>query len=185
MKKYLAMILVLLVPSLALPKELPPAKKPNPIFNKILKLRPTINKGFAMELSGYIAKYSKQFKTDPMLSVAIAMQESSLENKNREGAVMTEDGTIVRGITDVGVFQIHIATIANEGIDADRLKTDVDYQTYWHTKILAEKIKTCTAQRTKLQVKAGNEWSCYHSFTYSKRSVYVQDVGVHLAKIRL
>lgn len=160
------------------------AQPKNPILSEILKLNPKVNKTFAILLSNSIARYSKRFGTDPMLSVAIAMQESAFVNKNREGSVMTKSGTIVHGITDVGVFQIHIATIAYMGIDPARLKTDIDYQTYWHVKILSQKIKVCTEQRQKLHVEQGNEWSCYHSFTPSKRQVYLEDVGVHLAKIQ-
>lgn len=153
------------------------------MYQKILALNPTVNKVFALQLSKSITKYSKMFGTDPMFSVAIAMQESAFENKNRMGSVLSKAGKMIHGVTDVGVFQIHIATIAYLGIDAKRLMTDVDYQTYWHTKILSSKIKTCKAQHQRLEVKAGDEWSCYHSFTLEKREVYLEDVGVHLAKI--
>lgn len=142
-----------------------------------------MNKTFAAELAGYITKYSKQFKTDPRISVAIAMQETAFANINREGSVYTKDKQLVRGITDVGVFQIHVATIAYMGIDIERLKNDVEYQTYWHVKILAEKIKICKQKRQKLEVESGDEWSCYHSFTLDKRMEYVEDVGAHLAKL--
>ena len=186
MRKYLALLMVLLVPSLALPKELPRNQvRNNPVLQEILKLNPKVDHAFALKLSQYILKYSREFKTDPKVSVAIAMQESSLENKNREGYVMADDGRVVHGITDVGVFQIHVATIANLHIDFERLKTDVDYQTYWHTKILAEKIKICRAKAEELEVKSGKEWGCYHSFNAVPRAEYVADVGVHLAKLTL
>lgn len=181
MKKYLMLLMVLLIPSLAQPMERRAPK--NPILTEILRLNPKVDKAFATTLSNSIARYSKRFNTDPMISVAIAMQESAFANKNREGSVMTKTGQIVHGITDVGVFQIHIATIAYLGIDVVRLKTDVDYQTYWHVKILAQKIKVCTEQRDRLDVLKGNEWSCYHSFTPSKRKIYLEDVGAHLAKL--
>lgn len=154
---------------------------------KILKLRPKIDKQFAVSLSFYIAKYAKQFEFDPAISVAIAMQESSLSNKNRMGTVL-KDGKFVRGITDVGVFQIHVDTMAdlnNTGnrIDYQRLLADIGYQTYWHAKILSAKIKTCKAKRATLKVSAGNEWSCYHSFTYTKRKTYLKDVSRHIVKL--
>lgn len=157
------------------------------MYCKILKLKPTIDHEFAGALSVYIAKYAKEFGFDPTISVAIAMQESSLENKNRLGAVL-KDGRFVNGITDVGVFQIHIKTLANlnnEGnaIDLKRLQTDIGYQTYWHARILSTKIKTCKAEKTKLQISAGSEWSCYHSFTLSKRKVYFKDVSRHIVKL--
>jgi hypothetical protein len=176
--------MALLIPNLAQPMEAVPLKlKKNPIYAEIVKLNPKVDKTLAMQLSNSIAKYSKMFGTDPLFSVAIAMQETAFVNKNREGAVMTKTGKLVRGITDVGVFQIHVATIAYLGIDVVRLQTDIDYQAYWHTKILAQKIKVCSGARKKLDVKIGNEWSCYHSFTPSKRQVYLKDVGVHLAKL--
>lgn len=184
MKKYLLLLVLMTVPNLARPQEkLQPKPLQNPILAEILKLNPKVDKAFAIKLSRYIARYSKMFKTDPRLSVAIAMQETAFSNKNRVGSVITSNGRIVHGITDVGVFQIHVATIAYLGINTERLKVDVDYQTYWHTKILAEKIKICTQQRAKLKVSQGSEWACYHSFTLAKRDVYIEDVGVHLAKL--
>src|SRR6185436_10744324 len=137
----------------------------------------------ATQLSNSISKYSRMFGTNPMFSVAIAMQETAFVNKNRFGSILTKSGRLIRGITDVGVFQLHIATIAYLGIDSKRLQNDIDYQTYWHIKILAQKIKVCTNQRTKLKVQIGNEWSCYHSFTPSKRNIYLEDVGIHLPKL--
>lgn len=161
--------------------------KKSPVFCKILKLKPEINKQFAAELSLYITRYSKKFGFDPNISVAIAMQESSLENKNRIGTIL-KDGKFVNGITDVGVFQIHIRTLANlnkEGyaIDTKRLENDVEYQTYWHAFILKNKIKTCKNERSKLKVSVGSEWSCYHSFTLEQRKVYLKDVSRHLVKL--
>ncbi len=148
----------------------------NPIYCKIKTLNPKVNTEFALRLSGLISKYSRMFGTDPMLSVAIAMQETAFVNKNRS----------TKGrVTDVGVFQLHVDTIAYLGIDIERLKVDVDYQTYWHTKILKSKIRTCTAQRVKLEVEQGSEWACYHSFTPTKRQVYIEDVGAYLAVARL
>lgn len=166
---------------------LPQSCLKSPVYCKILKLKPTINKQFAAQLSLYISKYAKKFGFDPTISVAIAMQESTFENKNRMGTIL-KDGKFVRGATDVGVFQIHIHTLANlnaEGnqIDLKRLETDVEYQTYWHARILQTKIKTCKSQRAELKVGVGSEWSCYHSFTYDRRKVYLKDVSRHLAKL--
>lgn len=180
----LLLLLALLIPSLS---QADADCIKNPVFCNIVKLQPRINRTFALDLSNSLVKYAKMFGTNPLLSVAIAMQESSLENRNRMGRVLRA-GRLVRGITDVGVFQIHVDTIAalrDEGLPLDvaRLETDVDYQAYWHTLILSRKIRTCRAQRVKLEVSQGEEWSCYHSFTLERREVYVKDVGVHLAKI--
>lgn len=161
------------------------------IFCDILTVKPSINRSYAMELSNYIYKWSKYYGTDSKLSVAIAMQESSLINRDRKGIVLTEDGKRVRGVTDVGVFQLHIDTIDNLNktlkwdIDFRRLRSDVEYQTQIHTRLLRRKIAICESDRykVKLKVKDGNEWSCYHSFTYRRRQTYIRDVGVHLDKI--
>lgn len=182
---YLISLLMTLVPALA-QADLSCAN--NPVYCDILKLRPNVDKPFARALSNSIAKYSRKFGFDPKISVAIAMQESSFSNINRLGTVLTKRNHVVHGITDVGVFQIHIETIAGlrengSDIDIERLKVDVDYQTYWHARILKTKIAICEAQREKLQVEDGLEWSCYHSFTVKQRSLYVDLVGAHLSKI--
>lgn len=161
----------------------------HPIYCDILKLKPSVDREFARQLSDSIHRYSSIFGTDPKVSVAIAMQESSFSNIDRMGTVLTKQGKFVKGATDLGVFQIHINTISNlknEGhdVDVERLKVDVDYQAYWHTKILKSKILTCRIKRRSLNVAPGEEWSCYHSFTPAKRSVYVRDVGNHLSKIK-
>lgn len=177
--------MLILIPTLA---QAEPNCQNNPIYCKIVKLKPAIDKDFALKLSNSIYKYSKVFGTDPTVSVAIAMQESGFENINRMGSLVTKKGDIVYGVTDVGVFQLHVHTIANlknagQDIDVERLETDVDYQAFWHTKILKSKIATCENEHEKLGVGEGSEWSCYHSFTPAKRKIYLKDVNVHLAKL--
>jgi len=181
-KKYLAILTALLVPVLV---QAAPNCEKNPIYCKILTLNPKVDKAFALELSNSIYRYSKKYGTNPALSVAIAMQESAFANVNRTGSVLTKAGKIIHGDTDIGVFQLHVNTIEYMGIDLERLRTDVDYQTYWHIRILKSKISTCKAKREQLQVQEGNEWSCYHSFTFKKRRIYLEDVNVHLTKIQL
>jgi hypothetical protein len=183
--KYLS-LMAILIPVLA---QAETNCQKNPIYCNILKLKPNVNLKFAKDLSNSIYKYSKMFGTDPIISVAIAMQESSFENKNRMGSVITKAGYVVNGATDLGVFQLHVNTISNlqnEGHDLDvqRLKNDVDYQAYWHAKILKKKIATCKSQRERLQVKSGDEWSCYHSFTLDKRNIYLNSVNTHLNKLK-
>lgn len=197
MKTLITLVLTLLVPSQPQANLSEPTLpvilisqncKKNPVFCKILKLKPTIDRVFALKLSSYIANFSKKFGLDPEISVAIAMQESSLDNRNRMGYVSSKDGYREYGVTDVGVFQIHVKTLANlvtEGnkIDLSRLETDVEYQAYWHAKILKSKIQTCKSKREKLNVTPGSEWSCYHSFTLQERRVYLKDVKRHLSKL--
>lgn len=156
----------------------------NPIYCDILTLNPNVNRSFALILSNSISRYSKKFGTDPKISVAIAMQESSFRNIDRQGVVVTKHGQVVHGATDIGVFQIHANTMAYLKIDGIKLKNDVDYQTYWHVKILRNKIKVCESKRERLEVELGTEWACYHSFTPDKRQIYIHKVGAHLSKIQ-
>ena len=158
------------------------------IYCNIVEVNPKVDKTFAMTLSNNLYKYSKRYGTDPLISVAIAMQESSIRNVMRRDAVyVKEDGSIHKGISDIGVFQIHVNTVENFrrdhgwDIDIDRLIVDVDYQVYWHIRLLKHKVNTCKKLRSKLKVKKGNEWSCYHSYTFSKRKKYLNDVSRHIA----
>lgn len=179
----------MLIPSLALGQTSPNCTT-NPVYCDILKLKPSVNKSFARLLSRSITRYSKKFGLDPKPSVAIAMQESTFKNINRLGTVLTKRNNVVNGVTDIGVFQIHIETIAHMiesgyKIDVEKLKNDVDYQAFWHAKILKKKINICKAQREKLDVEEGEEWSCYHSFTKKERLIYVGYVGAYLDKLEL
>lgn len=185
MVKYALSLLILLVPTLALAK-VNCAK--NPTFCDILTLKPHVNRAFALSLSKSISKYAKKFGLNPKHSVAIAMQESSFANVDRLGTVVTDEDTFVRGVTDMGVFQLNIDTLHamiedGDKIDVERLRRDVDYQTYWHMKILKRKIKTCESQRVRLGIKTGEEWSCYHSFNEDPRLVYRNFVAPYLKKI--
>ena len=53
------------------------------IFCHIKQLRPKMKKKEAMKLSNLIYKYSRQYGTDPRISVAIGMQESGLRGIHR------------------------------------------------------------------------------------------------------
>lgn len=162
----------------------------NPIYCQILKVNSRVDKGFALKLSDYISKYSLSFGTNPMISVAIAMKESSIRNQHKMGLILSNDNKEIEGITDFGVFQIHMRTIKDVRerlgwhIDTARLKNDVEYQTYWHTRILKMKIKTCSKPSVKVRrkIKDGNEWTCYHSGTLSKRLTYLKEASPYLKK---
>lgn len=187
MRKYLVSLLMALIPILA---QAEPNCLKNPIYCDILKLKPSVDRELAVKLSNSVARYSRKFGIDPKISIAIAMQESSFKNVNRLGTVLTKRNHVVHGITDIGVFQIHIETISDlkdsgSDIDVERLKVDVDYQAFWHAKILKKKMSVCKIKREKLQVAAGQEWSCYHSFTEEERETYVDYVDPYLKKLSL
>lgn len=164
----------------------------NPIYCAITKLRPDIDRDLAMELSNHISKYSKAYGTDPLRTVAIAMQESTLKNIHRKQAVVTvteecsetppshqscvEYSKVTWGYTDIGIYQFHAATIQAYGMDALRLRDDLAYATEQHCFLLAVKMRECAG--------LGQEsWSCYHSATESYRTKYVRMVNRYYERI--
>lgn len=150
--------------------------KTHPVYCHIKRISPNIETKKAIELSNLFYKYSKQFKLNPHISVAIAMQESSLKNRNRYeyGAeFLAENVRLTRVATDIGLFQIHINTAKYYKIDIFKLKNDLDYAFYWHFKILSDKIKQCS--------RLGKDaWTCYHSKTPKFRKIYKQKVEKYL-----
>lgn len=155
----------------------------NKLYCTIMDLQPSADPAWAMRLSNYIYKYSKQYGTDPYRSIAIAMQESGLKNINRKEAVLIEDSICdaegacvdsyrsVEGLTDIGVFQFHVKTIMNDSsFDLVRLRTDLEYATKRHVKFLKEKMEACSHLKDE-------SWSCYHSVTPKYRKQYVKHVN--------
>lgn len=148
----------------------------HPIYCRIKELNPKVDSQYAMKLSNHIHKYSRMYNMDPMISVAIAMQESAFRNVNRKGTIKLKNGTTVSGVTDVGVFQINIANIDHYKIDYFRLQHDLKYQTYWHYQILREMIRICKAHK----LAKGREFSCYHSTTRYHRQQYFRLIKRYL-----
>lgn len=145
----------------------------HPIYCRILEVRPTVNKKLAFRLSNYIHKYSKKYNTDPLVSVAIAMQESRIRNINRYQTIaLPGTSAVLTGVSDIGIFQIHVRTAQRFDISIDRLLTDVEYQVEQHTRILSHKTKVCSRPGNRLRVKPNYTWSCYHSYTPRLRRRY-------------
>lgn len=142
-----------------------------------------------MRLSNAIAKYSKQYGTDPYRSVAIAMQESSLRNVHRkqdfiiitetcdEENVCSESVKQSTGYTDLGIFQFHARTIKERNVDVLLLRDDVEYATEQHIKLLAEKKRLC-------QELGSEAYTCYHSKTPKYRELYKKAVEGYYNKIK-
>lgn len=125
------------------------------VEQRIMDLQPDADRAFARELAYEMCYWSLQYRTDPMISVAIAMQESSL----RPGAVSsTGDST---------VFQFSPHTITAYHLDRARLKVDLGYQVFCHFRLLQEKRQTCPGPLG---------WSCYHSTTPRLRRQYEKNV---------
>lgn len=155
-----------------------------PVACTIKVLQPGMSKQEALELADHINKYSKEHNTDPYISVAIGMQESSLTNINRKQKLVQikqecrdierKDQAcktkyeITEGFTDIGLFQFHVSTVAARGLSVDKLMTDIKYSVKEHVKFLAEKIKDCEGKQ--------NAWACYHSKTPSFKAKYEKDV---------
>lgn len=151
------------------------------LYCAIIKINPSIDKDYALTLSNYIYKASAKYNTDPLRTVAIAAQESMFRNIHRQHTVLelvedcSEGDCIeymrsVRGYTDIGVYQFHAATIKNYGMDAIRLRDDIEYATDRHAYLLSVKLKEC-ADLGK------DAWVCYHSRTLEHREKYKRMVN--------
>ena len=150
------------------------------IYCHIKRLKPKMTYEKAMELSNVFYKSAKKYEvSNPIRSVAIAMQETSFnlhKSRSQNVIVFSEDMSdykIVRGYSDICMFQFHVDTIVNEKLDPIRLKTDSDYCIEQHFKLLKKKMKVC--QHLKEEA-----WTCYHSKTYKLRKRYKEDVERHL-----
>lgn len=152
------------------------------IYCAITQLQPSVDSGWAMELSNFIYRYSKINNTDPLRSVAIMMKESSIRNIHRKvtGLMFEEEcdkfnacKTVVKEatvMTDFGPFQFSYGTIKAYKIDPIRVETDLEYAVKWHFNILKQKQVLCSDY--------GQEaWSCYHSKTPHLRKSYLNQVN--------
>jgi hypothetical protein len=169
------------VPDPVNPKQ-PANCKLHKLYCRILKLQPKADPKWAMALSNAVLKYAKQHKMDPWLSIAIAMQESSLKPQPRGIKVYVFDNVcdknnkckivpkVTRGYPDLSPFQLHVNTIKQHNLDPLRLRNDVDYATKWHFEILKVKLKECRSLKNEA-------WSCYHSRTPWLREHYVKAVS--------
>lgn len=135
----------------------------HPIYRAIIKLNPSMDKKLALRLSNAIHNNVKLHGLDPYRAVAIAMQESSLRRVHRRN----KSGDI----TDIGMFQVHVNSVAIYNLDIQRLVNhDLDYTTKAYTTIMKEKLQICKH--------LGDEaWSCYHSGTRKYRKKYVKAVN--------
>lgn len=157
----------------------------HPIYCRITKLRPKINKKFAMRLSNLIYKASKKYHIAPEISVAILFQESRFKQehtfkiKTTSSDVCTKTAcvhTIIekQKVFDLGIAQINVNTAVYYGFDLKRLyKHDMEYAIDCHFHILADKIKQCSDL-------GDYAWSCYHSATPQLRDKYIKLVDQYM-----
>lgn len=163
-------------------KELPTQQQANillkdhPIYSKIVELKPSINKSYAMYLSNLLHKYAKRYNQDPFISVAIAMQENQFRNTHRKQQIVVfekDHYKLFRGYTDICVYQIHLNTALNYNIDLVKLNKSLEYCVEQHFRILTDKKRMCKHL-------AKDAWTCYHSNTGVNRLHYKKLVERYL-----
>ena len=148
----------------------------NPIYCQIKSLAPRLSSSTAMKLSNMFHHGARTYKIkDVARSVAIAMQETSFNvnlSRKQNVIVFNDDITewkVVRGYSDICMFQFHVNTIVHEKINPIKLKTDIGYCVAQHFKLMKKKLKLCKH--------LGDEaWTCYHSRTPKFRKRYKEDV---------
>ena len=147
------------------------------IYCNIIDKNPKISKKRAMQLSNIIYKYSKKYNQNPHISVAVGMQETRLRNIHRKQNVIVfgEDGKsweVVRGISDVCMFQFHVDTIIAHELDPIKLKDDIEYCIEQHFILMRQKRKICSHL-------GKDSWTCYHSVNKIPREYYKLLVEKH------
>ena len=148
--------------------------KKHSIYCHIKRVAPWLKQDKVMEMSNSFYNMSKKYKINAHYSIAIARQETTfgkINGRKESIIVFNEEMTEwkhYRGYSDICIFQFHANTIVNKGLDPIKLHTDLSYCIEEHFKLLQKKMKTCR----KLGVKKEESWSCWHSFTPSKRKEY-------------
>lgn len=151
----------------------------HPIYCHIKKLRPDMKYKKAMSLSNLFYKYARKHGIkNPIRSVAMAMQETSLRSISRSQNVIVfnKDVTkyeIVRGYSDICMFQFHVNTITSYKLDPIELKKDINYCVEQHFVLLKKKMRYCKHLESEA-------WTCYHSATPKLRKRYKEDVERYL-----
>lgn len=109
----------------------------HPIYEQILRNRPSINKTYAMNLSNVIHSVSVKYSIPKHIYTAILMQESNY----RLGSVRTikgyYQGKVVEVQTDFGISQIYWRNVQKLNLDIDKLTSDLVYSVEAGAKILA------------------------------------------------
>jgi hypothetical protein len=158
-----------------------PNCKIHPIYCSIIKLNPSIDKSWAMDISNLIYKESKYENVDPFIVVAIMMQESTMKinaiNKVTKEIITTNCNewhdcvtTITKTVkaTDYGLFQFHRSTMENHNLDVEQVLSDWKFTTSFAIKLIAKKEKICKHKYPD------TSYACYHSATVEKHKEYVK-----------
>jgi soluble lytic murein transglycosylase-like protein len=145
--------------------------KETAVYNHLVRLNPKLDKSFAKYLANKVTFYSKQYRVDPRIVVAIMMQESSINPDNHRTAVGLDNyGNPVQVTTDVGLMQVNVFSVKAYDLNPFMLMTDHDYQLWAGIKILADKVRQCAPRYPE------TAWACFHSSTPRYHQEYVAAV---------
>ena len=154
------------------------AKAECDVYCKLSQLRPDMDRLTVSRIAKVFTQYAKKHGQNPVLSVAIGMQETGLRQVNRPKniIVFNPDGItwrIERGVTDVCMFQFHVDTIVDMGIDPIKLKDNVEYCVEQHFKLMKIKRNLCSDL-------GEDSWTCYHSKNPKLRQNYKKMVARYI-----
>lgn len=149
-----------------------------PIYCKLVQYRPDMDRLTLTRIAKVIRKYAEKHGQDPVLSVAIGMQETGLRQVNRPTniIVFNPDGItwrIEKGVTDVCMFQFHVDTIVDMGIDPIKLRDNLDYCVEQHFRLMKIKRNLCSDL-------GEDSWTCYHSKKQTLRENYKRLVARYM-----
>jgi hypothetical protein len=187
MKKFIISILLFMFSANIYASDKKDICQTHKLYCAILKLQPE-STFYAMALSNYIYKYSKQYDTDPYISIAIAMQESGLRNIHRSAKGLSVEWVCFGDCgwkskekdiyTDFGMFQFHYGALDSYNIDFTKVfEHDLEYIVKTHVKILRDKIDMCSSSY------GDTAWACYHSATPKFKKKYEVMVMKYYNKI--
>jgi hypothetical protein len=128
----------------------------------IVTLQPSVDTQIAKQLARSIYYWCGRYGLDPITTVALGFQESSLTPGR------------VSGTGDIGVFQLSPRTIKAYNLDAVRLNYDLDYSVYAFAYVMDDKLRVCGSRKAV---------GCFHSFTPELRESYQALILKHRQRI--
>lgn len=150
----------------------------NKVYCTLAKNRPDMDRLTLQRIANLFHKFAEKYDQDPVISVAIGMQETGLKQIDRKKniIVFSPDGLswkIERGVTDVCMFQFHVDTIVDQGIDPLMLKNNISYCIEQHFRLMRIKRNLCSDL-------GDDSWTCYHSKTPKHRQEYKKLVARYI-----
>lgn len=150
----------------------------NPVYCTLAKNRPDMDRLTLQRIATLFNQFAHKYGQDPVISVAIGMQETGLKQINRKKNIIVFNPNgitwkVERGVTDVCMFQFHVDTIVDQGIDPIMLKNDVAYCVEQHFRLMKIKRGMCSNL-------GDDSWTCYHSKTPKYREVYKKLVARYI-----